>query len=146
MTRRLVICLLTAALALAVRPPAGAEPATTFRVIVNPANPVVKVDKRFIAEAFLKKRTRWDDDRAIQPVDLGQKTSARGAFSRDMLGRDVASVRRYWAQLVFSGRGVPPPELATDGDVIKYVAAHNGAIGYVAADVALAGVKVVEID
>jgi ABC-type phosphate transport system substrate-binding protein len=133
-------------LALALRSSSSAEPAASFHVIVNSANHAAKVDKRFVAEAFLKKRTRWDDDRAIQPVDLGQKSSARSAFSREVLGRDVGSVRRYWAQLVFSGRGVPPPELATESDVVKYVAAHDGAIGYVAAGVALAGVKVVEIE
>jgi len=146
MPRLVVICLLSAVLVVAADSPARAEPAAAFRIIVNPANPVAKLDKRFVAEAFLKKRTRWDDDRALQPVDLGQKSTARGAFSRDVLGRDVGSVRRYWAQLVFSGRGVPPPELASDGDVVKYVAAHGGAIGYVAADVALAGVKLVEIN
>lgn len=143
---RLAIIMLSAAAVLAPRSPATAEPAGGFHVIVNAANPVDRIDKRVVAEAFLKKRTRWDDDRAIQPVDLGQKTSVRGAFSREVLGRDVASVRRYWAQLVFSGRGVPPPELATDGDVIRFVAAHGGAIGYVAAGAALAGVKVVEVD
>jgi ABC-type phosphate transport system substrate-binding protein len=114
-------------------------------VIVNAANAVDRLDKRFVAEAFLKKRTRWGDDRAILPVDLGHKNTARSAFSHDVLGRDVTSVRRYWAQLVFSGRGVPPPELASDGDVIKYVAAHSGAIGYVAPGAALSGVRVVEV-
>lgn len=144
MTRLVYLSLLELVLVLASRSSAIAEPA--FQVIVNAASPVVKVDKRFVAEAFLKKRARWDDDRAIQPVDLGQKSSARSSFSRAILGRDVSSVRRYWAQLVFSGRGVPPPELATESDVVKYVAAHNGAIGYVATSTPLAGVKVVEVE
>ena len=145
MTRLLVMSWFVAEFALAAFSAAIAEPAA-FRVIVNPANPMAKVDKQFVADAFLKKRTRWGDDRAIQPVDLGQKTSARGAFSHDILGRDVVSVRRYWAQRVFSGRGVPPPELANDSEVIKFVATHSGAIGYVAAGAALADVKVVEVD
>ena len=110
MARLIVISLLGLVLAHAWLVPASAEPTASFRVIVNSANVVARVEKRFVAEAFLKKRTRWGDDRAIQPVDLGQKSSARSAFSRDILGRDVVSVRRYWAQLVFSGRGVPPPE------------------------------------
>jgi ABC-type phosphate transport system substrate-binding protein len=146
MPRLLIIASLTAALVVAAWSAAIGEPTAGFRMIVNPANPMARLDRRFVAEAFLKKRTRWDDDSAIQPVDLGQRTGARGAFSRDILGRDVASVRRYWAQLVFSGRGVPPPELATDGDVVKFVATHAGAIGYVAAGAALAGVKMVEVD
>jgi ABC-type phosphate transport system substrate-binding protein len=145
MIRIFVISLLGAAFALAARVTASAEP-SAYRVIVNAANPAAKLDRQFVAEAFLKKRTRWDDDRAIQPVDLGQKTSARGAFSHDILGRDVVSVRRYWAQRVFSGRGVPPPELATENDVVKFVATHSGAIGYVSAGAALAGVKAVEVD
>jgi ABC-type phosphate transport system substrate-binding protein len=145
MTRLLVLSLLIAGFALAAGAPAIAE-SPAFRVIVHPANPAAKLDKQFVADAFLKKRTRWGDDRAIQPVDLGQKTSARGAFSHDILGRDVVSVRRYWAQRVFSGRGVPPPELANDSEVIKFVATHGGAIGYVAAGAALADVKVVEVD
>jgi ABC-type phosphate transport system substrate-binding protein len=145
MTRGLAMSLLAAGLAVAALSPAAAEPAA-FRVIVNPANPAAKLDKQLVADAFLKKRTRWDDDRAIHPVDLGQRASARGAFSHDILGRDVVSVRRYWAQRVFSGRGVPPPELANDSEVIRFVATHSGAIGYVAAGAALADVKVVEVD
>src|SRR5262245_30492876 len=145
MTRLLVISWLAAALALAALSPAIAEPAA-FRVIVNAANPAAKLDQQYVADASLKKRTRWADARAIQPVDLGQKTSARGAFSHDILGRDVVSVRRYWAQQVFSGRGVPPPELANDSEVVKFVATHGGAIGYVASGAALVDVKVVEVD
>jgi ABC-type phosphate transport system substrate-binding protein len=146
MDRRFLISFLSAAFTLAACLAASAEPAATFRVIVNPANPAVKLDKRLVADAFLKKRSRWDNDRAIQPVDLGQKSSARAAFSRDILGRDVVAVRRYWAQLVFSGRGVPPPELAIESEIVKFVAAHGGAIGYVTAGADLEGVKVVEVE
>lgn len=118
---------------------------TTVFVIVNAKNPTVKADRALITDLFLKKRTRWSADLAAQPVDLGQKSETRGRFSRAVLGRDVASVRRYWAKLVFSGRGVPPPELATDADVIKYVAEHPGGVGYVASVSGVVGVKVIEV-
>ena len=124
---------------------ASAEP-SGLRVIINAKSSVTKLDKHFVADAFLKKRTRWDDDAAIQPIDLGQKSSVREQFSRDVLDRDVASVRRYWAQLVFSGRGVPPPEVGSETEVVKYVAAHAGAIGYVSAGIELKDVKVLEIE
>lgn len=146
MQRTILIAVLEAAVVLAAWLPARAEPAAGFHVIVNPANPAARLDRRFLSEAFLKKRTRWANDSAIQPVDLGQKSAARAAFSHGVLGRDVVSVRRYWAQQVFSGRGVPPPEFATDSEVIKFVASRKGAIGYVAAGVALDGVKVVEVE
>jgi ABC-type phosphate transport system substrate-binding protein len=125
---------------------ARAEPPANVRVIVNAKNPISRLDRRFVADAFLKKRTRWDDDAAIQPVDLGQRSSERAQFSRDVLDRDVSSVRRYWAQQVFSGRGVPPPEVSNDADVVRYVAEHPGGIGYVAAGTGLSGVKAVELE
>ncbi len=116
------------------------------RVIVNAKNPTTRVSKQFVADAFLKKRTRWRGDAAIQPVDLVQKHSVRARFSRSMLDRDVAAVRRYWAQLVFSGRGVPPPEVPDEDAVIEYVAKNSGAIGYVSASATLSGVKAVVVD
>ena len=125
--------------------PALAEP-VSFRVIVNAKNPATRLDKRFVADAFLKKRSRWGNDMPIKPVDLSQKSAVRARFSRAVLGRDVAAVRRYWAQQVFSGRGVPPPELASDADVIEYVASHAGAIGYVSGSVAVDAVKIVTVE
>ncbi len=124
--------------------PAHAEP--TVRVIVNAKNPIARLDRRVLVEAFLKKRTRWDDDSVIQPVDLGQKSHVREQFSHDVLGRDIAAVRRYWAQLVFSGRGVPTPELGSEAEVVKYVAGHPGAIGYISSATALGATKVIEVD
>jgi ABC-type phosphate transport system substrate-binding protein len=125
---------------------ARAEPTPGVRVIVNAKNPATRLERRFVADAFLKKRTRWDDDAQIQPVDLGQRSSERAEFSREVLDRDVSSVRRYWAQQVFSGRGVPPPEVSNDADVVHYVAEHPGGIGYVSAAAGLSGVKAVEVE
>ncbi len=116
------------------------------RVIVNAKNPATKLSRQFVADAFLKKRTRWSNESAIQPVDLGQKHEVRAKFSRVVLGRDVGAVRRYWAQLVFSGRGVPPPEVADEDAVVAYVAKNPGAVGYVSTSTTLTGVKAVAIE
>ncbi|MDB4962981.1 MAG: hypothetical protein JWP01_2980 [Myxococcales bacterium] len=141
-------CLLVLMLVLLVapRPDAAAETVRAFRVIVHPKNPRTKLDRRFISDVFLKKRTRWGDDSLVTPVDLGPKSSVRAAFSSDVLDRSVAAVRRYWTQLVFSGRGVPPAELATDADVVKYVSSHVGAIGYVSTSTDVTGTKVIVLE
>ena len=133
------------AFALVIASVASADPGGV-RIIVNAKNSTRSIERRTVEEAFLKKRTRWDDDTAIQPVDLSQRSGVRERFSHDMLGRDVAAVRRYWAQLVFSGRGIAPPELANEAEVVKYVAAHAGAIGYVSTTTDVAGVKVIEVN
>jgi ABC-type phosphate transport system substrate-binding protein len=134
----LLLLLMTAA------PIASAEP-TAIRVIVHPRTPITSLDRKFVADAFLKKRTRWDDDGVIHPVDLKPSSAVRARFSDDVVGRSVAAVRRYWSQLVFSGRGLPPPELDSESAVIAYVVSHVGAIGYVSGTADLSGVKVVQV-
>jgi ABC-type phosphate transport system substrate-binding protein len=108
-----------------------AAPVAAFRVVVNAGHATGTADRRFVTDAFLKKTTRWPDGSLIRPVDLGPASPVRERFSEEVLGRSVAAVKSYWQQLVFSGRGLPPPELDGDAEVVSYVATHAGAIGYV---------------
>jgi hypothetical protein len=55
-------------------------------------------------------------------------------------------VKAYWQQRIFSGRDVPPPEFATDQEVVAYVLAHEGAVGYVSPGAELRGLQVVAIE
>ncbi len=116
-----------------------------FHVIVNPDNVTGSVDRKFLAEAFLKKVTRWPNDELIRPVDQTSSAPARQAFSETVLGRSVAAVKNYWQQMVFSGGGVPPPELDNEGDVVKYVLKHRDAVGYVSASIGLQGAKILTV-
>lgn len=137
--RGFILGLLLAATATAARSPAG------YVVIVHPKRPVARVDRKFLAEVFFRRATRWPDDTPIQPVDLGPESAARGRFSEEVLSRSVSSVQSYWQQRIFSGEGLPPPELPDDGAVVDYVASHPGAIGYVAAGASLDGTRPVEV-
>jgi ABC-type phosphate transport system substrate-binding protein len=123
----------------------AASGADGFRVIVNPDNPVSSIDRRFLADVYLKKATRWPSDEAIRPVDLGPGSPIRRAFSDDILKRSVSAIKSYWQQMVFSGRGVPPPELDSDGEVVRFVLKNRGAVGYVSGGSDVAGAKIVPV-
>jgi hypothetical protein len=123
--------------------PSRAATTVGYRVIVNPANANTTVEHRFLAEAFLKKTTRWPDGSLIRPVDQGADAPARQRFSEDVLGRSVAAVRSYWQQMVFAGRNLPPPELDGDDDVVRYVLKNAGALGYVSGAANVERVRVV---
>jgi hypothetical protein len=58
---------------------------------------------------------------------------------------DVPSVYSYWQEIVFSGRGEPPPERASDAEVVAFVRANVNAFGYVSPTAAVAGVKVLTL-
>jgi ABC-type phosphate transport system substrate-binding protein len=123
----------------------GESRAPSYEMIVNPSNPTTSVDREFLASAFLKKTTEWPSGEVIRPVDLPQSSPVRRRFSDEVLHRSVSEVKSYWQQRIFSGRDVPPPELDTDDQVVTYVLRHAGAVGYVSAEAALNGTKVLEV-
>jgi ABC-type phosphate transport system substrate-binding protein len=122
----------------------GAQP--THLIIVHPSNPAASVSRRFLAEAFLKKVTRWDHGEVIRPVDQVPDSVVRRRFSDEVLKRSVAAVRSYWQQVIFAGNGVPPPELNNDDEVVQYVLKYPGAVGYVAGSANVNGAKIVPVD
>jgi ABC-type phosphate transport system substrate-binding protein len=141
---RAVICVALIAVAGAVMP-APAEPAAEFRVIVNRDNPIAAIDRALLADFYLKRITRWTDDRLVQPVDRDASAAVRERFSEEVLRRPPMAVKSYWQQLIFSGRALPPPEFSDDELVIAYVASHPGGVGYVSATTPARGVKTIEV-
>jgi len=123
-----------------------AEGPAEFRVIVHPSSPLRSADRGLVADAFLKKVTRWGNGEPIRPVDLHADNRARRRFSEAVLKRSVGAVRSYWQQRIFSGRDVPPPELESDESVIAFVGKYEGAIGYVSAGAKLLGVRELSIE
>jgi len=116
-------------------------------VIVNKNNPADSVSKEDLSNILLKKKSRWDYGASAAPIDLDSRSPVREAFSQDVHGRSVSSIKNYWQRQIFSGREVPPPEAGSDAEVVTFVASQPGAIGYVSASARLTdGVKVVEIN
>jgi ABC-type phosphate transport system substrate-binding protein len=119
--------------------------ATEFQLIASPDITLSGIDRRFLAEAFLKKTTRWPNDQLIRPVDLEPRSPVRRDFSDRVLKRSVAAVKSYWQQMVFSGRGVPPPELDTEAQVVSFVLRNPGSVGYVSVGTSLHGARTLAV-
>jgi hypothetical protein len=123
-----------------------AEGEPGFRVIVHQECRTSKAPRRFVANLFLKEATRWEDGQAARPVDLKPDNALRRRFSEAVLNRSVSAVKSYWQQRIFSGRGIPPPELESEQAVLEYVATHRGAVGYVSPAADTSKVKVLRVD
>jgi ABC-type phosphate transport system substrate-binding protein len=130
MRKRVQIGFLTALLAVA-----GALYAAgggDFVVIVNKANRN-PFDKTTVAKIYSGELVAWPDGTRVAAVDLPENDPTRVNFSREVLGKSVSNVKALWAQLVFSGRALPPKQAATDEDVKKFVVSNRGGIGYIRA-------------
>ena len=117
-----------------------------YVVIVNEANGVSTLSADEVSRVFLKKTHRWTNGLDVVPVDLPENAGVREAFSAAVHGKPVSAVHAYWQQQIFSGRAVPPAEKPSDEQVIAFVRATPGAIGYVPAGASLsAGVRRVQV-
>ena len=116
-----------------------------YWVIVHPDNPAQSLRRDEVSRLFLKKITRWSDGRPAAPVDLVESSPARNAFSRDVHLRPPAAIKKYWQQMLFSGESAPPPEVATEADVLALVRSDPAAIGYVSDEAVLRGVKILDV-
>ena len=130
-----------AALLLTAAPAAAQD----FKVIVNASNSTTELPAATLSRIYLKEAAAFPNGVSAAPVDQSKASPVRAAFSKRIVGRPVSAVETYWQQQIFSGKEVPPPNKATDDEVVAFVKATPGGVGYVSAGANVAGVKVVEV-
>jgi len=124
--------------------PVRAEDAS-LRIVVHPANAAESTSRRELSQLFLKKITQWPDGTPVHPVEPPETSVARAYFLSDVIGKSAFAVKTFWNKRVFAGRDVPPIEKGSDEEVVAFVRATPGAIGYVGPGAAVEGVKVLPI-
>lgn len=120
--------------------------AVPVEIIVHPDNTVTSISPAELSKIFLKRLRVWEDGQTAVAVDQVPSSAAREEFSRRVHGRSVVSIEIYWKRMIFSGKGVPPRELATDEEVLKFVRSNPGAVGYVTRATRLEGVKELSLE
>jgi len=112
----------------------GAQQEVSYRVVAHVTNPVARLTRAQTSQIFLRQVTLWDNRTPVLPVDQPADSPVRRAFTKQVHRRTIASVQTYWQQQTFAGRGVAPPERASDAAVLNYIRQFPNAIGYVSAD------------
>lgn len=120
------------------------------------AAPVSAADVQLIAHPAVAAELSSAD---VKDIFLGAKTAVAGTpvepvlssaaahdvFLETYVGKSDQGFRNHLKSLVFTGKGSMPKSFASDAEVVKYVAAHKGAIGYVTAGADVAGVKKIQV-
>lgn len=142
MMRKLFVALLGLFLLLSVQ----RAQAAGVKVVVHATNGVDSLTKAKVADLFLKRVTRWENGRAVTPVDQSEKNEARATFTKELLGKEVLWVKSYWQKMIFSGRATPPAELSSDNQVLELIKTNPDAIGYVTETAVIpGGIKVLTV-
>ena len=114
--------------------PLAAQQEVSYRVVVHVTNAASRLTREQTSQIFLRKVALWDNRTPVLPVDQPSDSPVRRAFTKQVHRRTISSVQTYWQQQTFAGRGVAPPERASDIEVLNYIRQFHNAIGYVNAD------------
>ena len=118
-----------------------------FVVIVGEASPLTSVSREQLSQIFLKKTKTLPGGREVMPVDIVGHAKARIAFSNAVHKRSLVAIQNFWNQQIFSGKDVPPPQMAREADIVAFVRGNPDAVGYVSPAAELgAGVRVLRLE
>ncbi|MBS4097839.1 MAG: hypothetical protein KGZ83_13490 [Sulfuricella sp.] len=68
---------------------------------------------------------------AVTVINAKSGTPVRNQFLQAYLNQDEEKYTAYWTVRRYIGKGAPPTELQNAADVIKFVQATPGAVGYI---------------
>ncbi len=112
-------------------------------IVVNKANSAT-INDGDINRLFLGKLKQYTSGTKVEPINQKAGSAVRNEFESKVLKKSASQIKAYWSKRVFSGKGKPPKEVASDQEVLAIVSANAGAIGYVNAASVNDSVKVVK--
>ena len=115
-----------------------------LKVIANSSVGTSSVSSDELKGVFLATKTSLSDGSHVEPVLL-KAGATHEAFLKEYVGKSDAAFETYYRSLVFTGKASMPKSLASDADMVAYVAKTKGAIGYVSSAAATAGVKTLDV-
>lgn len=119
-----------AALALTLSLASGAAAADVV-AIVSSKSALTTLSKAQLTDIFLGNSSRFPDGTAAIPIDQAEGSHARDEFYAKYASKSPAQVKAHWAKIIFTGRGQPPRNVATEDEIKKLIAANPQAVSYI---------------
>jgi len=114
-------------------------------VITHPGVKEIGLSKSKLADIYMGKIKKYSNGTPIKAVDLPANSSERKKFYKTVVKKSESAMNRYWSKLKYTGKGKSPKVLNSTREVLQWVAANEGAIGYIDGKYLNKSVKVVLI-
>ena len=103
------------------------------------------MSSREIKDIFLGKKKKWSDNTKIHFVILDNE-KLHNDFLKTYIKKTTKQYDAYWKNMLFTGKGSPPKEFETTRELIEYVTATEGAIGYIDSSSIAANVNTISVE
>jgi hypothetical protein len=99
-------------------------------IVVNSGLSISQITETELRDIFIGVRSRFDDGTRALPVLL-KGGPAHEVFLHRHIRETPDEFRVRWRKAVFTGQGSMPKEFSSEAELLHYVEATPGAIGYV---------------
>jgi ABC-type phosphate transport system substrate-binding protein len=99
--------------------------------VVSAKNPITALDKSQLAEIFLGKSSRFPNGMQAVPIEQAEGVALRDEFYDKVVGKTASQIKSYWARIIFTGRGQPPPSVSNSIEMKNHIGDNPAAIGYI---------------
>src|ERR1700735_4445102 len=99
-------------------------------LVANKGVQISEISNADLRAIFMGARTRFADGSHAVPVIL-KGGPAHEVFLKNHVGEGPEEFRSQWRKVVFTGQGAMPKAFDSESDLIEYVGATPGAVGYV---------------
>ncbi len=117
--------------------------AADVKVIANSSVAATSISAGDLKDVFLLDKDSLGGSH-VDPV-LSKGGPAHETFIKEYLGKNDTALQAFYRSLVFTGKASMPKSLASDAEVVAYVAKTKGAVGYVSSGTATEGTKTLEV-
>ena len=110
------------------------KPATELVIIVNKDNPIEKLSIPEVRLYWMRRGTQkmWPTLKTtVMPVDRKGACTEKAVFYKAIIKLSEAETESYFAAKQYQSAETPPVKLASDHDVIQYVADNKAGLGFV---------------
>jgi len=114
-------------------------------VIVNPGDSISSISDKDLKRIYLGKTSTLPGGASVVLSDQKFGADTREQFYQKCCSVSAQQARSRWAGILFSGSGQPPAEVGEGKDVVAWVAANKGSIGYVDSALVDNTVKVIKV-
>jgi hypothetical protein len=108
----------------------GASAFAAPAVVGHKALAAEKLDAATLKSVFLGKKVAWDGAGRITLAVLKGGALAED-FCKHRLEMNVSAFTNHWRRLAMTGGGIAPKFFETEAELLKFVAATPGAVGFV---------------
>ena len=139
-----ILSCVVAVMVCGIAPTASAQ---AIAIIVNKSSSVSNLSMAELKTYFKLESQFWKNSDRVNAATLAYEKPEATKFNSIVYELPNDGVKKTWIQKIFRGQIKEAPKLQrSEEDMLKYVSATTGAIGFISADKVDASVKVLSID